>query len=286
MKDFFKSVRFKIIVCLLAFLLGVMLFAVTKGGYTLSGASFINKVTSPFRSFSNSVSIKIENYLDKISNSTEYYNENQRLRDEIGILKQQLSDYSAIKEELDEMKKFVGIKEENPDYVISEPCTVTGYTANDPFHSFIINKGADDGIEPYSPVVNSQGLIGITVDVSANTSTVRTLVSPDLSIAVVCPDTLNSAVLEGFIDDDGNANARLIHLPEDTTFKAGDTLVTKGTGGLFPAGYPVGTITKLELSENTLSHTAVVEPAVDLEHLSSVVVIKDFTGKEKQDDEN
>ena len=37
MKDFFKSIRFRIILGLLAFLTGVMLFAVLKGGYSVSG---------------------------------------------------------------------------------------------------------------------------------------------------------------------------------------------------------------------------------------------------------
>ena len=39
MHDFFKSFRFKAILVLIAFLIGVMIFAVTKGGYSLSGAS-------------------------------------------------------------------------------------------------------------------------------------------------------------------------------------------------------------------------------------------------------
>ena len=90
MKDFFKSIRFRIILGLLAFLVGVMLFAVLEGGYAISGKSLINTLTYPFRSFSNSVSVRVENYLDKLSNATEYYNENQRLRDEIGLLRKQM----------------------------------------------------------------------------------------------------------------------------------------------------------------------------------------------------
>ncbi|MDE5946052.1 MAG: rod shape-determining protein MreC [Oscillospiraceae bacterium] len=284
MKDFFKSIKFKIIVGLLAFLIGVMLFAVMKGGYAVTGKSLINTLTSPLRNSSNAISVKVENYLDKIHNATEYYNENQRLKDEIGILNKKLSDYEQIKSELNEMKQFIGITEENPDNIISEPCKITGYIANDPFQSFTINRGSEIGIEPYCPVVTSQGLIGITIDVSADTSTVRTILSPDLSVAVVCPETLDSAILEGYINDEGKSLCHLIHLSRDTTFKAGDKLVTKGTGGLFPSGYPVGTITEVIPSENGLSYTAEVEPSVDFEHLSSVVIIKDFAGKENQNE--
>jgi len=284
MKDFFKSVRFKIILGLLAFLIGVMLFAVLEGGYAISGKSLINTLTYPFRNLSNSISVKVENYLDKIGNATEYYNENQRLRDEIGLLRKQVSDYEQIKAELAEMKEFVGIKEKNPDYEYTEPAKITSYIANDPFKSFTIGIGSKSGVEPYCPVVTSQGLIGITVDVSADSSTVRTLLSPDLSVAVMCPESLNSAIMEGYITADGEPVPHLIHLPRNTKFMAGDNLVTKGTGGLFPSGYPVGTIKELIPSDNSLSYTAIIEPSVNFDKITSVVVIKDFSGKENQNE--
>jgi len=284
MKDFFKSIRFKIILGLLAFLVGIMLFAVLEGGYAITGKSLINTLTYPFRTLSNSISVKVENYLDKIGNATEYYNENQRLKDEVGLLRKQIADYEQIKSELAEMKEFVGIKEKNPDYEYTEPAKITGYIANDPFKSFTINKGKNSGIEPYCPVVTSQGLVGITTDVSADTSTVRTLLSPDLSVAVVCSESLNSAIMEGYINSEGETLAHLIHLPRNTTFMVGDKLVTKGTGGLFPSGYPVGTIKELIPSDNSLSYTAIVDPLVDYDKITSVVVIKDFSGKEKQNE--
>ncbi len=284
MKDFFKSVRFKIILGLLAFLIGVMLFAVLEGGYAISGKSLINTLTYPFRNLSNSISVKVENYLDKIGNATEYYNENQRLRDEVGLLRKQMSDYEQIKSELAEMKEFVGIKQKNPDFEYTEPAKITSYIANDPFKSFTIGIGSKSGVEPYCPVVTSQGLIGITVDVSADSSTVRTLLSPDLSVAVMCPESLNSAIMEGYITPDGESVPHLIHLPRNTKFMAGDNLVTKGTGGLFPMGYPVGTIKELIPSDNSLSYTAIVEPSVNFDKITSVVVIKDFSGKENQNE--
>ena len=57
-----------------------MIYGVTKGGYSVSGASFVNTITKPFRSVTNGISMKIEHVLDKMTNATEYYNENQRLK--------------------------------------------------------------------------------------------------------------------------------------------------------------------------------------------------------------
>ena len=83
MRDFLKSTRFKVLLAFLAFLVGIMIYSVTKGGYSISGVSFINTVTKPFRTVSNSISAKMEGTVDKLRNADEYYDENQRLKAEI-----------------------------------------------------------------------------------------------------------------------------------------------------------------------------------------------------------
>ena len=176
MRDFLKSTRFKILLGFLAFLVGIMIYAVTKGGYSVSGASFINTITKPFRAASNGISMKMEGTVDKLSNADKYYEENQKLKKQIGELNAQLTEYDAIKAEVEELRKFVSIKEEHEDYMLSQPCGVLGYVTNDPFKSFTIDKGSADGILVNCPVVTAEGLVGITVEVSEHVSTVRTII--------------------------------------------------------------------------------------------------------------
>lgn len=280
MRDFFKSTGFKILLAFLAFLVGVMIYGVTKGGYSVSGASFINTVTKPFRSFSNSISMKIEHSLDKLSNATEYYNENQRLKQQIGELNNQLAEYEAMKAEVEELRKFVTIKEENEDFILSEPCDVLGYITNDPFKSFIIDKGSAEGIEPYCPVVTAEGLVGITVDVSEHESTVRTILSPDLSVSVACSSSpADTGIIEGSVLNAENGLTRLIHVDIENHLSAGDIMLTAGTGGIFPKDYAVGTVKKVGLDDTGLSAYAEIEPCIDISRLTSVIVITDFSGK-------
>lgn len=65
MRDFFKSFRFKIFIAFLAFLIGIMIYAVTKGGYAVSGASFINTVTQPFKKFQTISPLKLKHVSTK-----------------------------------------------------------------------------------------------------------------------------------------------------------------------------------------------------------------------------
>ena len=175
MGEFLKSTRFKVLLALLAFLVGIMIYSVTKGGYSLSGASFINTITKPFRFASNSITMEMEKNADRISNADAYYEENLELKKQIGELNKKLTEYDDLVAEVEELRKLVVIKEEHPDSVFSQSAEVMGYIANDPFKGFIIDKGYADGIEPYSPVITPEGIVGIIIEVSQHSSTVRTL---------------------------------------------------------------------------------------------------------------
>ena len=286
MRDFLKSTRFKVMVGFLAFLVGMMVYAVTRGGYSISGASFINTVTKPFRAASNSISRKMEHTVDKLTNADKYIEENERLKKQIGELNAQLTEYDAIKAEVEELRKFVSIKEEHEDYMLSQPCKVLGYVTNDPFKSFTIDKGSADGIEPNCPVVTSEGLVGITVDVSKHVATVRTILSPDLSVAAVASSSnADQGIIEGNVLSSENGQTKLIHVPKKNKLKRGDLMITAGNSGLFPKDYPIGTILEIGFDSNGLSVCADIQPCVDVNRLTSVIVITDFSGK-KEDEEN
>ena len=286
MRDFLKSTRFKVMVGFLAFLVGMMVYAVTRGGYSVSGDSFINTVTKPFRAASNSISRKMEHTVDKLTNADKYIEENERLKKQIGELNAQLTEYDAIKAEVEELRKFVSIKEEHEDYMLSQPCKVLGYVTNDPFKSFTIDKGSADGILVNCPVVTSEGLVGITVEVSKHVSTVRTILSPDLSVAAVASSSnADQGIIEGNVLSSENGQTKLIHVPKKNKLKRGDLMITAGNSGLFPKDYPIGTILEIGFDSNGLSVCADIQPCVDVNRLTSVIVITDFSGK-KEDEEN
>lgn len=282
MRDFIKSTRFKILLAFLAFLIGIMIYAVTKGGYSVSGASFIQTITKPFRSASNGIGMKIEGNLDKITKADEYYEENKRLKAQIGELNKQLTEYDALKAEVEELRKFVSIKEEHEDYVLSVPCSVIGYTTNDPFKSFTIDKGKADGIKPNCPVATAEGLVGITVEVSEHVTTVRTILSPDLSVAAVCSASLaDTGIIEGDIIASEEGCTKLSHVTTENKIKPGSLMITAGNSGLFPKDYPIGIVREMEYDVSGLSMCSVIEPCADITRLTSVIVITDFTGKKE-----
>ncbi|MBQ9140020.1 MAG: rod shape-determining protein MreC [Ruminococcus sp.] len=285
MGEFLKSTRFKVLLAFIAFLVGIMIYSVTKGGYSLSGASFINTITKPFRFVSNSISMKMEKNADRISNADAYYEENLELKRQIGELNKKLTEYDDLLAEVEELRKLVVIKEEHPDSVFSQSAEVMGYVANDPFKGFTIDRGYADGIEPYSPVITPEGIVGIVIEVSQHSSTVRTLLSPDLSIAAICSSTnTDFGIVEGSVLSAENSRTKLTHLDKNHGLKKGDLMITSGSSGLFPKDYAIGTVTDVGVEANGLSAYAEIEPAADISRLRSVFVIMDFDGKNGEEE--
>ena len=79
MKEFVRSIKFKILIVIFAILFGITLFASTEGGKDSFVSSFFGAIVSPFQNLSNSISQKVTSTLDMLSNSDEYYKENQML---------------------------------------------------------------------------------------------------------------------------------------------------------------------------------------------------------------
>ena len=136
MKSFVKSTRFRVLIVFIAFLVGIMIYGVTKGGYSLSAASLINMITQPLKSVSNSIGMEFERISDKIFSPDKYYEENQQLKERINELNRKLAEYDDLKAEVEELRKFADMKEEYPELDMSMPAEVLGYITNDPFKSF------------------------------------------------------------------------------------------------------------------------------------------------------
>ncbi|MBR1528365.1 MAG: rod shape-determining protein MreC [Oscillospiraceae bacterium] len=284
MLNFLKSGKCKAVLWVLALLIGLMLYAVFVGGYTISSVGVFKAIAAPFQKLSNSISQHVEYGLDLYRNAEDYSEENKALRKEINLLHTELADYEATKEELERLQAFVGIKEKHEDYSMTSPFDVTGYVTNDPFCAFMIDGGSDDGISLYDPVVSDMGLVGVITELGTHTATVTTILSPELSVAAGTRASKERGILTGSVSLAMEGLCKLQYLEKDVVLKKDKIILTTGENGLFPAGYVIGYVRETGMDDTGLTGYAAVEPASDLKNLSLVVVITDFSGKADSDD--
>ena len=291
MKEFFHSVKFKIIIALTAVLIGAMIYSVTTGGYS-SGSNYLFEVIfEPVRNLSSSISDKVSRSLDMVINAEKYYNENQQLKAQLNALYNDVIDYDKVLEENKELRVMLELKEEYNNYKFSPPCTVIARTTNDPYGSFTVDKGANDGIKPGDPVVTETGIVGVCFEVSPSTSKVRTLYSPKTAVGVYTVRTKAEGIAEGGYDLAINGRIRMSYISKESDIKEGDVIVTSGSAN-YPAGQLIGTVESVEMEQNGLSKFAVIIPAEDPNTITSVFVITDYsldevsarkTGKKAED---
>ena len=278
MKDFFKTTKFKILVAVMAVIVGVMIYSLTRGGYTSDSASLFGFVLEPFQKFSTGVSDKVTSTLDMLFNAEKYYNENIELKNTLNELYNNIIDYDEVVRERDQLRVLLELSEEHDDYVFSSPCTVIARTTNDPYHSFTIDKGSDNGIAPYDPVITSTGLVGICYDVSRSTSKVRTLYSPKTAVGVTAVRSKATGIIEGGYELAENGQCRMNYISKTADIKEGDIIVTSGSE-IFPASQLVGTVEEVGMEDSGLSKYAIIKPAINPDDVSTVFVILSFNGQ-------
>lgn len=276
---FFRSAKFRVLLCVLALLTGIMLYSIRSGAQTDRFTRVLHAVTAPFRHAASAISGEVNERLDTYYEAKAYREENARLREQNAILNQQLIGYDDAIHERDALRDQLGIKEKLADSVLSEPCKVLMPLTNDMTGSFQIDMGEEDGITLNAPVICSAGLVGVVTELSPHYATVTTILSPELSVGAVVLETGDSGIIEGDLKYAADGRTKMIYLDEDSTVKPHDLVITAGTTGLFPYGWPIGNVTETGIESTSLAQYAVVEPTVELSELDTVTVLLDFKGK-------
>lgn len=131
-------------------------------------------------------------------------------------------------------------------------------------HAFLIEAGADEGLEKDQAVVAQAGILGRLEKVGRHVARVLLLNDMNSRIPVMTVTSQQKAILAG----DGNFSPMLVYVSEPQTIQKGEQVVTSGLGGIFPAGLPVGIVS------NTADGKIRVRPYVSPADLEWVHVLK------------
>ncbi len=141
----------------------------------------------------------------------------------------------------------------------------------DPYrHRVIINKGTRDGAFKGQALLDATGVFGQITQAGAFSS--EAILITDAEHAI--PVQVNRNGLRSLAVGTGNlGRLSLPFLPTNADIKVGDLLVSSGLGGVFPAGYPVATVTKVDkMAAQTLANV-VAQPAATLDRDREVLLV-------------
>lgn len=135
----------------------------------------------------------------------------------------------------------------------------------------VFNKGSSSGIRPGMPVIDEGGVVGQVVRVTPYTSEAALITDDKVSIPVqVLRNGLRLIAFGGNVAD----KIEVRYLTATVDIEPGDTLVTSGIGGLFPAGLPVAEVERVEHDTATGFARALARPLSHPERYRHFLVLR------------
>ena len=202
--------------------------------------------------------------------------ENEELRRQLREMEQTVRDAELALEENARLRQQAGQPERQRDLTTVE-AEVIARNPGDWATTLTLDKGSNHGVEVGDLVITVDGMAGYVSEVAGNTCEITTVVDVEMQCGALITRTRETAIAEGDYDLMAEGNLRLSYLTEDASVVIGDTVETSGRGGVFPKGVMIGTVENVLPEDNGISYYAVLRPFVDVDTVSSVSIVTDYT---------
>ena len=276
MKDFFDTWKFKILVIVAVFLVGIMAYAGANGRLTAAPQELLSVVLTPFQKVTSALSGGIGSVWEKYTSIDDVMDRNEQLEAENAELRQQMVDYDRIKAENDAYKALARIQDTNSEasYVSA---FVIGRDPLDEFGGFTLDQGSTDGVAVNDAIISDRGyLLGVVVEVDATSCKVMTILHPSFNAAGVISRTRENGIITGSADYAADGQCVLTNLDRATEARKGDQVITTGLGGVFPANLLVGTVQEVVPEQSGKSSSAVILPGADPRTVKHVFIVTEY----------
>ncbi|MCH7336676.1 rod shape-determining protein MreC [Acinetobacter sp. NIPH 2699] len=147
---------------------------------------------------------------------------------------------------------------------------VIGTDADPLRHIIIINRGALDHLKVGQTVLDDKGIMGQIINVYPHSARIMLLSDKEHSLSVRLERTGMRAIVSGTGD---LGQLKMEYVPTSANIKVGDKVFSSGLGEHFPAGYLVGTVSKVSRHNSGEFAEIDVMPTAQLASGHHVVVL-------------
>ncbi len=147
---------------------------------------------------------------------------------------------------------------------------IIGIDPNPLNHIIIINKGSADRLQEGQTILDDKGIMGQIISVYPHSARVMLLSDKDSSVSVRLERTGMRAIVSGKGD---YGELEMQYVPSSTDIRIGDQIYSSGLGERYPAGYLVGSVSKVQRHHSGEFAQIMVKPAAQLASGHHVVVL-------------
>ncbi|MFB7142631.1 rod shape-determining protein MreC [Gottfriedia sp. NPDC056225] len=282
MPQFFQNKRLMIVLAAIILLVALLGYSLRSNRNLSIPEQFIKDTVSLTEKVFNKPAQLIAGFFNNIADLKDTYDENKVLKSKLDKYVELSVHEKALEKENKELKDMMGIDKSLSDYDTFQ-ATVTIRDPDKWQQIITIDKGSLSGIEKEMAVITAKGLIGKVKNVSKFSSTVQLLSSSDrtnrISAKIQDKHTV-FGLIEGY---DVEKQALLFkRIPSTAKVKKGQTVVTSGLGGVFPANLVIGKVEEVVPDEHGLTQTAYIKPQADFNDIDHVLAVKRLIDQPKK----
>jgi rod shape-determining protein MreC len=192
--------------------------------------------------------------------------ENARLQSELAAARISLQQERALAQRSEDLARLLDLKTRTS--LQTTAADVLAGSAAPEFRTITIGKGSADGLRPDMAVLAPAGVVGRVIIPSAGAAKVQLLVDRNAAVGALVERSRSQGVVMGV----GGSLLRLDFVSDTSDVKVGDSIVTSGIDGIYPKGFLIGKVVKVDRSGGAY-RTIDVQPAVDFSRLEDVLVV-------------
>lgn len=241
---------------------------------TRSGVPVIEAVSfSAFSRVQSVTSSGVRGVRDVWSNYAELRgarDENQELKQQLAELEVRLQEQRALAARTEKLNELLGLKTATPLPTIAAEVIGGNPNATPGIREITIDRGTADGVQSGMAVIAPRGIVGRVVGYpAAHAARVQLIIDRNAAAGALIERTRTGGLIVGAAGPPPLAMEMVSSLAD---VQQGDLVVSSGIDGIYPKGYAIGWIDKVERGRE-LYFDLTVRPAVDFNSLEEVLVV-------------
>lgn len=219
---------------------------------------------------------RVRSRVDNLADLQQINEENQSLKEQVAELTLENNMLMQERYELQELRDLYNLDSDYSD-LNKIAANVIGKDTGNWFNMFIIDKGSSDGIKVDMNVIAGGGLVGIVTKTGPDWAQVRSIIDDMSNVSAMILKNSDLCYVRGDLEMMSEGTLQLNQLrDQNDEVESGDKVVTSYASAKYHKGILIGYVNELAVDSNNLTKSGSITPAVDFEHLSTVLVITDL----------
>jgi rod shape-determining protein MreC len=271
----------------LCLLIVTMYFGEAAGGALHTMQRGAMEVLSPLQSLASGAVKPFRDGVGWIGDSVDAKGENKKLRMQLADARIEQARLQQAATENSQLRALLGFKDSGtfPAGRSTVTARVIARSPTEWYGRVTINAGSSKGVRVNDPVIaagDQRGaLVGRVTTVAGNAAQVTLLTDSTSGVAaVIAKRNILGVVKPGAGGEAGAEDLQLLYLLQRGAIRVGDMVVTSGTvedpekvDSIYPAGIPIGSVSRVEPEERRLYGRVHLEPFADMRDVQLVLVL-------------